>query len=167
MADFQSGRIQLLVATTVVEVGVDVPEASLMVIEQAERFGLAQLHQLRGRVGRGAARSVCLLVRAPNISETARQRLALIRRSNDGFEIAEEDLKLRGGGELLGVRQSGDPEFRIATPEQVGALVEAARDDARLLVEHEGGLSGARGEAARILLYLFGRDAAVGLLRSG
>lgn len=167
MADFQSGRIQLLVATTVVEVGVDVPEASLMVIEQAERFGLAQLHQLRGRVGRGAARSICLLVRAPNISETARSRLALIRRSNDGFEIAEEDLKLRGGGELLGVRQSGDPEFRIATPDQVGTLVEAARDDARLLIEHEGGLSGPRGDAARILLYLFGRDSAVGLLRSG
>ncbi|MBB4633129.1 ATP-dependent DNA helicase RecG [Sphingosinicella soli] len=167
MADFQSGRIRLLVATTVVEVGVDVPEASLMIIEQAERFGLAQLHQLRGRVGRGAARSVCLLVRAPNISETARKRLALIKGTNDGFAIAEEDLKLRGGGELLGVRQSGDPEFRVATPEQVAALVESARDDARLLVEHEGGLSGRRGDAARILLYLFGRDSAVGLLRSG
>ncbi len=167
MADFQDGRIKLLVATTVVEVGVDVPEASLMIIEQAERFGLAQLHQLRGRVGRGAATSHCLLLRAPDISETARQRLKLIRESNDGFYIAEEDLKLRGGGELLGHKQSGDPVFRVATPEQISALVETARDDARLLVENQGGLAGKRGEAARVLLYLFERDEAVGLLRSG
>lgn len=167
MEAFQTGRIRLLVATTVVEVGVDVPEASLMVIEQAERFGLAQLHQLRGRVGRGPAKSACLLIRANRISETARKRLALIRETNDGFLIAERDLALRGGGELLGLKQSGDPEFRVATPEQVGAFVEIARDDARLLVEHEHGLAGPRGEAARILLYLFGRDSAVGLLRSG
>jgi ATP-dependent DNA helicase RecG len=167
MNRFAAGGIQLLIATTVIEVGVDVPEATLMVVEQAERFGLAQLHQLRGRVGRGRGKSNCVLLRAPEISETARKRLALIRGSTDGFEIAEEDLKLRGGGELLGVRQSGDPEFRVATPEQIDRLIEAARDDARLLVERDGGLKGARGEAARILLYLFDRDAAVALLRSG
>jgi ATP-dependent DNA helicase RecG len=167
MNRFAAGGIQLLIATTVIEVGVDVPEATLMVVEQAERFGLAQLHQLRGRVGRGRGKSNCVLLRAPEISEPARKRLALIRGSTDGFEIAEEDLKLRGGGELLGVRQSGDPEFRVATPEQIDRLIEAARDDARLLVERDGGLKGARGEAARILLYLFDRDAAVALLRSG
>jgi ATP-dependent DNA helicase RecG len=167
MADFQSGRVRLLVATTVVEVGVDVPNASLMVIEQAERFGLAQLHQLRGRVGRGAERSACLLIRAPEISDSARKRLALIRATSDGFLIAEKDLEFRGGGELLGVRQSGDPELRVATPDLVAELVEAARDDARLLIEHEGGLASPRGEAARILLYLFDRDSAVRLLRSG
>jgi ATP-dependent DNA helicase RecG len=167
MADFQAGLIQVLVATTVIEVGVDVPNATLMIIEQAERFGLAQLHQLRGRVGRGSGKSVCLLLRSPTISETARSRLSLMRETNDGFRIAEEDLRLRGGGEILGVRQSGEPEFRLADPMQMSELLPIARDDARLLVERDGGLDSPRGQAARLLLYLFERDAAVGLLRSG
>jgi ATP-dependent DNA helicase RecG len=167
MADFKTGRRTLLVATTVIEVGVDVPEASLMIIESAERFGLAQLHQLRGRVGRGAAASTCLLIRANSIGETARARLALMRETNDGFRIAEEDLKLRGGGEILGTRQSGDAEFALATPEQVERLIATARDDARLLIERDGGLEGERGEAARLALYLFERDAGVALLRGG
>ncbi len=167
MAAFKEGRLNLLVATTVIEVGVDVPEASLMIVESAERFGLAQLHQLRGRVGRGAAASTCLLIRADQVSETARARLALMRETNDGFRIAEEDLRLRGGGELLGTRQSGEAEFAIATPEQVARLIGPARDDARLLIERDGGLSGPRGEAARVALYLFERDAGVTLLRGG
>jgi ATP-dependent DNA helicase RecG len=167
MADFQAGRIQVLVATTVIEVGVDVPNATLMIIEQAERFGLAQLHQLRGRVGRGEGKSVCLLLRSPTVSETARARLSLMRETNDGFRIAEEDLRLRGAGEILGTRQSGEPDWRLADPVQMSELLPVARDDARLLVERDGGLDSPRGQAARILLYLFERDAAVGLLRSG
>jgi ATP-dependent DNA helicase RecG len=167
MAEFQAGRIQVLVATTVIEVGVDVPNATLMIIEQAERFGLAQLHQLRGRVGRGSGKSVCLLLRSPTISETARARLGLMRETNDGFRIAEEDLRLRGAGEILGTRQSGEPDWRLADPAQLAALLPVARDDARLLVDRDGGLSSPRGQAARTLLYLFERDAAVGLLRSG
>ena len=167
MAAFQRGEISLLVATTVIEVGVDVPEATLMVIEHADRFGLAQLHQLRGRVGRGEGRSVCLLLRGSMLGETARARLALLRETNDGFRIAEEDLRLRGAGEMLGTRQSGEAAFRLAAPEQVSALIETAAQDARLLVDRDGGLDGARGHAARTALYLFERDAAVGLLRSG
>lgn len=167
MIDFKEGRCSLLVATTVIEVGVDVPEASLMVIENAERFGLAQLHQLRGRVGRGTAASTCLLLRAQATGETARARLALMRETNDGFRIAEEDLKLRGGGELLGTRQSGEASFAVATAEQVDRLIAAAHDDARLLLDRDGGLAGPRGEAARLALYLFERDAGVALLRGG
>jgi ATP-dependent DNA helicase RecG len=167
MEDFKAGRKSLLVATTVIEVGVDVPEASLMIIESAERFGLAQLHQLRGRVGRGTAASTCLLIRANMVGETARARLALMRETNDGFRIAEEDLKLRGGGEVLGTRQSGDAAFNIATPEQADRLLPVARDDARLLLDRDGGLEGPRGSAARNLLYLFERDAGVALLRGG
>jgi len=167
MADFASGRLSVLVATTVIEVGVDVPNATLMIVEGAERFGLAQLHQLRGRVGRGEGRSVCLLLRGNMLSETARARLALMRETNDGFRIAEEDLRLRGAGEILGTRQSGDAGFRLAGPEQVSMLIEKATADARLLVDRDGGLSGERGQAARIALYLFDRDAAVGLLRAG
>ena len=168
MAAFQTGQVQLLVATTVIEVGVDVPNATLMVIEHADRFGLAQLHQLRGRVGRGEGRSVCLLLRtAGPLGETARARLALLRESNDGFRIAEEDLRLRGAGEILGLRQSGEAAFRLATPEQTSELIEAATQDARLLVDRDGGLEGERGKAARLALYLFERDAAVGLLRGG
>lgn len=167
MADFQANRVGLLVATTVIEVGVDVPNATLMVIEHADRFGLAQLHQLRGRVGRGEGRSVCVLLRGGTLSETARARLALLRESNDGFRIAEEDLRLRGAGEILGTRQSGEAAFRVATPELAAALLETAHQDARLLVDRDGGLEGPRGAAARIALYLFERDAAVGLLHSG
>ncbi len=167
MADFSAGRLGVLVATTVIEVGVDVPNATLIVIEHADRFGLAQLHQLRGRVGRGGGKSVCLLVRGSAMSETTRVRLALMRETNDGFRIAEEDLRLRGGGELLGTRQSGEATFRLATPELLNAFMQAATDDARLLIDRDGGLAGERGQAARVALYLFERDAGVGLLRSG
>jgi ATP-dependent DNA helicase RecG len=167
MDRFQRGDLAVLVATTVIEVGVDVPNATLMIVEGADRFGLAQLHQLRGRVGRGAAQSICLLLRGDALSETGRARLKLLRETNDGFRIAEEDLRLRGAGELLGTRQSGDVGFRIAPPELVAELAPIANDDARLLIENEGGLDSARGEAARTALYLFKRDAAVPLLRSG
>ena len=167
MERFASGAAKLLVATTVIEVGVDVPNATLMVIEQAERFGLAQLHQLRGRVGRGSEKSVCLLLRGNALSETARDRLALMRETQDGFRLAEEDLRLRGGGELLGTRQSGDTPFRIASLEQITKLLPLAHDDARLLIERDGGLTGERGGAARLLLYLFERDWGVQLLRGG
>ncbi|MBO9517294.1 MAG: ATP-dependent DNA helicase RecG [Porphyrobacter sp.] len=167
MERFVRGEARLLVATTVIEVGVDVPNATLMVIEQAERFGLAQLHQLRGRVGRGSAKSVCLLLRSEQLSEVGRERLALMRETQDGFRLAEEDLRLRGGGELLGTRQSGDTPFRIADLEQISRLLPMASDDARLLVERDGGLASERGEAARTLLYLFERDWGVQLLRGG
>ncbi|HEY9552580.1 ATP-dependent DNA helicase RecG [Allosphingosinicella sp.] len=167
MASFQRGEISVLVATTVIEVGVDVPNASLMIVEGADRFGLAQLHQLRGRVGRGEERSVCLLLRGNTLSETARARLALMRETNDGFRMAEEDLRLRGAGEILGTKQSGEAQFRLASPEQIQELAQTAMDDARLLVDRDGGLEGPRGQAARTLLYLMERDAAVGLLRGG
>ena len=167
MASFASGALSVLVATTVIEVGVDVPNASLIVIEGAERFGLAQLHQLRGRVGRGAKLSRCILLRGANLSETGRARLALMRETNDGFRIAEEDLKLRGPGEILGTRQSGDQAFRLATPEDVSELAPLAQADAQLLLDRDGGLASPRGQAARTCLYLFERDSAVGLLRSG
>ena len=167
MERFASGAAKLLVATTVIEVGVDVPNATLMVIEQAERFGLAQLHQLRGRVGRGEGKSTCLLLRGDALSETARERLTLMRETQDGFRLAEEDLRLRGGGELLGTRQSGDTPFRVASVEQIQRLLPIAHDDARLLMDRDGGLTGERGEAARLLLYLFERDWGVQLLRGG
>ncbi|RVU03959.1 ATP-dependent DNA helicase RecG [Novosphingobium umbonatum] len=167
MERFASGGAKLLVATTVIEVGVDVPNATLMVIEQAERFGLAQLHQLRGRVGRGSEKSTCLLLRGETLSEVARERLALMRETQDGFRLAEEDLRLRGGGELLGTRQSGDTPFRVASLDQITRLLPVAHDDARLLMERDGGLVGPRGEAARVLLYLFERDWGVQLLRGG
>ena len=167
MAHFSSGELGVLVATTVIEVGVDVPNATLIVIEHADRFGLAQLHQLRGRVGRGGGKSRCLLLRGNAMSETTRARLALMRETNDGFRLAEEDLKLRGAGDVLGKRQSGEEGYRLAPPEMLGELIACANDDARLLVEHEGGLDSARGQAARIALYLFERDAGVSLLRSG
>ncbi len=171
MERFAGGPAKLLVATTVIEVGVDVPSATLMVIEQAERFGLAQLHQLRGRVGRGSEKSVCLLLRGAELSETGKKRLALMRETQDGFRIAEEDLTLRGGGELLGTRQSGEAAFRIADLDQTQRLLPAAHADARLIIEREGGLAHGqvkgRGEAARTLLYLFERDWGVQLLRGG
>src|SRR3546814_1453628 len=132
MARCQAGEIGVLFATTVIEVGVDVPAASLMIVEHAENFGLAQLHQLRGRVGRGAAKSVCLLLRSQNLSETARERLALMRETNDGFVIAERALALLGGGELLGRKQSGDAADRLATPAHHVRLLPLAHADARL-----------------------------------
>jgi ATP-dependent DNA helicase RecG len=167
MASFASGQLAALVATTVIEVGVNVPNATLMIIEGAERFGLAQLHQLRGRVGRGTGHSSCILLRGNMLSETGRARLALMRETNDGFRIAEEDLKLRGPGEILGTKQSGEAQFRVASAEDVAELAPKAQQDARLLLDRDGGLEGPRGQAARIALYLFERDQAVGLLRSG
>jgi ATP-dependent DNA helicase RecG len=167
MADFAAGGLQILVATTVIEVGVDVPAATVMVIEHAERFGLAQLHQLRGRVGRGQQRSTCLLLYQPPLGETAKARLNILRETDDGFRIAEEDLRLRGAGELLGTRQSGMPEFHLADLAAHADLLAAARDDARLVLERDPELSSPRGSALRILLYLFERDAAVKTLRSG
>ncbi len=167
MADFAAGRIKVLVSTTVIEVGVDVPEATVMVIEHAERFGLAQLHQLRGRVGRGGLAGTCLLLYTPPLGETARARLNVMRETEDGFVIAEEDLRLRGAGELLGTRQSGLPSFRVADIAAHADLLGVARDDARLVLERDPDLGGDRGRALRVLLYLFERDAAVRYLRSG
>ncbi|MEZ5841567.1 MAG: ATP-dependent DNA helicase RecG [Hyphomicrobiales bacterium] len=167
MRRFQSGETRVLVATTVIEVGVDVPDATIMVIEHAERFGLAQLHQLRGRVGRGDAASTCLLLYKAPLGETARARLQVMRDTEDGFVIAEEDLRLRGEGEVLGTRQSGAPGFRVARPEFHGALLETARDEARLTLARDPDLLGERAEGLRMLLYLFGRDDAIRLLRAG
>ena len=167
MAGFAAGKLAILVATTVIEVGVDVPEATVMAIEHAERFGLAQLHQLRGRIGRGDQPSTCLLLYATPLGATARRRLAILRETDDGFRIAEEDFRLRGPGELLGTRQSGLPEFRLADLAVHEDLLAAARDDARLVLDRDPDLKGARGEALRTLLYLFERDAAVRYLRSG
>jgi ATP-dependent DNA helicase RecG len=167
MARFAAGDLAVLVATTVIEVGVDVPNATLMIVEGAERFGLAQLHQLRGRVGRGEGKSVCLLLRGQQLSETGRARLALMRETSDGFRIAEEDLRLRGPGEILGTKQSGEVAFRVASAEDVAELAPIATSDAQLLLDRDGGLSGERGQAARTCLYLFERDQAVGLIRSG
>jgi ATP-dependent DNA helicase RecG len=167
MEDFRTGRTRVLVATTVIEVGVDVPDATIMVIEHAERFGLAQMHQLRGRVGRGSKPSSCVLLYGQPIGETAKARLAIMRDTQDGFVIAEEDLKLRGEGEVLGTRQSGLPGFRLAEIGAHSALLEIARDGARLAVETNPELDGERGAALRILLYLFGQDLAVRLLRAG
>lgn len=167
MEDFRSGRTRLLVATTVIEVGVDVPDATIIVIEHAERFGLAQIHQLRGRVGRGSKPSSCILLYKGPLGETAQARLKILRETEDGFRIAEEDLKLRGEGEVLGTRQSGQPGFTLASAEHHGDLLEIARDGAKLAVTTDAGLSGQRGEALRALLYLFGQDRAVRLIRAG
>jgi ATP-dependent DNA helicase RecG len=167
MKRFASGEARLLVATTVIEVGVDVPEATAMVIEHAERFGLAQLHQLRGRIGRGSEHSTCLLLYKAPLSETAKARLAIMRETEDGFRIAEEDLKLRGEGDVLGTRQSGMPGFKVARMEFHSRLLGPARDDARLILERDPKLAGERGEALRHLLYLFEKDEAVRLLQAG
>ncbi len=167
MERFASGETRLLVATTVIEVGVDVPEATVMVVEHAERFGLAQLHQLRGRIGRGAGRSTCLLLYKSPLGATAKARLAIMRETEDGFRIAEEDLKLRGEGDVLGTRQSGMPGFRIARLDVHGKLIGPARDDASLMLARDPKLTSARGEALRHLLYLFERDEAIRLIRAG
>jgi ATP-dependent DNA helicase RecG len=167
MAAFLGGQTRILVSTTVIEVGVDVPNASVMVIEHAERFGLAQLHQLRGRIGRGSAASTCLLLYKGPLGPIAEARLTIMRETEDGFRIAEEDLRLRGEGEVLGTKQSGSPDWRIARPETDGDLLAAARDDARLLIERDPQLESPRGQAVRTLLYLFERDVAIRLLRAG
>ncbi|MEZ5757139.1 MAG: ATP-dependent DNA helicase RecG [Emcibacteraceae bacterium] len=166
MNRFIAGDIDILVATTVIEVGVDVPEATVMIIEHAERFGLSQLHQLRGRVGRGGGKSTCLLLYGA-LGATAKSRLNIMRQTEDGFIIAEEDLKLRGAGEVLGTRQSGLPKFKVASLEDHHKLIPMARDDARLVLELDPELSGKRGKNLRILLYLFERDEGVKYLKSG
>jgi len=167
MAQFAAGETGLLVATTVVEVGVDVPAATIMVIENAERFGLAQLHQLRGRIGRGSEASTCLLLYKEPLGEMSTARLKVIRETTDGFRIAEEDLKLRGEGDVLGVRQSGLPGYRIARTDVHGQLITQARDEALRIMKDNPKLEGARGEALRALLYLFERDEALPLIGAG
>ena len=167
MAAFAAGHLSILVSTTVIEVGVDVPNASIMVIEHAERFGLAQLHQLRGRVGRSAAQSSCILLYRKPLSEAAQARLNVMRSTEDGFVIAEEDLKLRGGGEVLGTRQSGLPAFRVAQLPEDEALLQAARDEAQLVLTRDPDLNGPRADALKLLLYLFERDDAIKLMRAG
>jgi ATP-dependent DNA helicase RecG len=167
MAAFSAGKIKVLIATTVIEVGVDVPNATLMIIEHAERFGLAQLHQLRGRVGRGMGKSNCLLMYQSPLGQMAKARLKMLRETNDGFLIAEEDLRLRGPGELLGHKQSGLPEFRLADLGAHQDLLHMAHDDAKLILARDPELAGERGQALRTLLYLFERDSAVPLFRAG
>ena len=171
LGDFAAGRTKILVATTVVEVGVDVPEATIMLIEQAERFGLAALHQLRGRVGRGSRPSSCLLVHSPGLTEGEKRRLLVLRDSEDGFEIAEEDLRARGGGDALGARQAGLPGARLLDPreepEEYGRLVEIAHRDAELLLQKDPELTAPRGQAARLLLAIFGHDISMAPLDAG
>ncbi len=167
LADFAAGHIQLLVATTVVEVGVDVPEASIMVIEHAERFGLAQLHQLRGRVGRGAEQSFCLLLHEDGLTDTMRRRLGLLKDTEDGFLIADEDFRIRGGGDLLGKRQSGLPGFRLADPAQHEGLLQMANRDAAVLLDRDPGLGSARGRAVVGLLHMFDRGTGMRTLEAG
>jgi len=167
LADFASGRIRLLVATTVIEVGVDVPEASIMVIEHAERFGLAQLHQLRGRVGRGEAQSFCLLLHDDGLTDTMRRRLTLLKDTEDGFLIADEDFRIRGGGDLLGKRQSGLPGFRLADPVQHEGLLQMANRDAAVLLDRDPRLESGRGVAVGRLLRVFDRGAGLRTLGSG
>jgi ATP-dependent DNA helicase RecG len=157
----------VLVATTVIEVGVNVPNASIMVIERAESFGLAQLHQLRGRVGRGAAQSTCLLMYQPPLSETGRRRLEILRETEDGFRISEEDLAIRGAGDVIGTAQSGLPRFRIADIERQSALMALAQQDARKLLADDADLSSERGQAARVLLWLMEQDRAIRLISVG
>ncbi|HEY0420676.1 MAG TPA: ATP-dependent DNA helicase RecG, partial [Acetobacteraceae bacterium] len=167
LADFAAGRTRILVATTVIEVGVDVPEASVMVVEHAERFGLAQLHQLRGRVGRGAEQSFCLLLHDPALPPAARQRLSLLRDTEDGFRIADEDFRLRGGGDLLGTRQSGLPGWRLADPETDEGLLHMAGRDAEVMLHNDPRLRSERGQAVWLLLRLFERTSAFRTLHSG
>ena len=167
MADFSAGRIKVLVATTVIEVGVDVPNATIMVIERAEHFGLAQLHQLRGRVGRGAQQSTCLLIHQPPLTESGARRLAIMRETEDGFRIAEEDLAMRGAGDVIGTAQSGLPKFWVGDLEHQNALMEMAQSDARKLLLDDPQLESDRGRAARLLLWLMRRDEAIRLISVG
>lgn len=167
MAKFVAGETKILVATTVIEVGVDVPKATIMIIEHAERFGLAQLHQLRGRVGRGSERSACLLLYKLPLGEIAKARLETIKASEDGFEIAERDLELRGQGDILGTRQSGMPGYRLAVPDVHQGLLELAHEDAQKIMSENPALVGPQGEALRTMLYLFRKDLAIPLIRAG
>ena len=167
MRRFKAHDYDILVATTVVEVGVDVPNATVMVIEHAERFGLAQLHQLRGRIGRGSKASTCLLLYTAPLGETARSRLSIMRESNDGFVIAEEDLRLRGAGDVMGTRQSGLPDMSFAALPEHNDLLDIAQKDAQLTLNKAPALSGDRGAALRTLLYLFEREQAIAFLEAG
>jgi ATP-dependent DNA helicase RecG len=167
MARFVAGETRVLVATTVIEVGVNVPNASIMVIERAETFGLAQLHQLRGRVGRGSAASSCLMLFQHPMTDSGRCRLTLLRDTEDGFRIAEEDLAMRGAGDLIGTAQSGLPRFRVADPERQAALMAIAQTDARRLLADDPALDGPRGRAARLLLWLLDQDRAIRLISVG
>lgn len=167
MQAFSYGEIDILVATTVIEVGVDVSAATVMVVEHAERFGLAQLHQLRGRVGRGEGVSSCILLYQTPLGQTAKARLEIMRSTQDGFVIAEEDLRLRGSGELLGTKQSGLPQFRLGDVSALSDLIQTARNDSEFILSKDHGLTSERGKALRVLLYLFGRDGAIKYLRSG
>jgi ATP-dependent DNA helicase RecG len=167
MARFQTGELKLLVATTVIEVGVNVPNATIMVVERAETFGLAQLHQLRGRVGRGEAASTCLLLYQAPLSDSGRQRLEVLRETEDGFAIADTDLRMRGAGDLIGTAQSGVPRFRIADLEKQASLMATAQSDARALLAQDPKLTSARGKAARLLLWIMKQDEAIRLLSVG
>jgi ATP-dependent DNA helicase RecG len=167
MARFQKGDTKVLVATTVIEVGVNVPNATIMVIERAEIFGLAQLHQLRGRVGRGEAASTCLLMYQSPLSEGGRKRLEVLRETEDGFRIAETDLQMRGAGDLIGTAQSGLPRFRVADLERQTALMAVAQSDARALLASDPSLTSERGKAARVLLWLMEQDQAIRLIAVG
>lgn len=167
MDDFSEGRLDILVATTVIEVGVNVPEATVMVIEEAHRFGLAQLHQLRGRVGRGGDKSYCFLMYKTPVTSTAKERLSIMRDTEDGFLIAEKDMELRGSGDILGTKQSGLPEFKIARLEDHGNFLAIAQDDAKLILEKDTNLTSQRGKELRTLLYLFEADQAINYLKSG
>ena len=167
MAAFVSGDAALLVATTVIEVGVDVPEATIMVIERAESFGLAQLHQLRGRVGRGSGASSCLLLYQEPLSETGRRRLGILRETEDGFRIAQEDLEMRGAGDVIGTAQSGLPRFRIADLERQAGLMALARKDAQAFLERDAAMETERGRAIRTLLWLMEQDRAIRLISAG
>ncbi|MDA0901149.1 MAG: helicase-related protein, partial [Proteobacteria bacterium] len=167
MTEFNENRTKVLVATTVVEVGVDVPNASIMVIEQADLFGMAQLHQLRGRVGRGSRASTCVLLYRNGLTETAKRRLHVLRDTDDGFLIAEEDLAIRGAGDVIGTAQSGLPRFRVADLEQHGGLMAMAQSDARALLAFDPSLEGPRGQAARTLLWLLEQDKAIRLISAG
>ena len=165
--EFKAGQYDILVATTVIEVGVDAPNATIIVIEHAERFGLAQLHQLRGRVGRSDKKSSCLLLYQGPLSVSGKARLEIMRQSEDGFLIAEKDWELRGSGDLLGAAQSGLPQFKLANLDRHKDLLETATQDARLLVQKDPGLTSPRGQAARILLYLFEQDYGIAMMRAG
>jgi len=167
MARFQSGQSKVLVATTVIEVGVNVPNATIMVIERSEIFGLAQLHQLRGRVGRGDAQSTCLLLYQAPLSESGQKRLSVLRDSEDGFLIAQTDLEMRGAGDMIGTAQSGLPRFHIADLEAMAGLMATAQSDARSLLAHDPDLTSPRGRAARVLLWLMEREKAIPLISVG